>query len=962
MKLSAQLASASAETSVGDGAGKRDAVKSEGGACYVARKLSEFCADNEGKVEVHAVGHSAGSIFHCYFIPAALDLGAPHFKSVHFLAPAVRVDTFKIELADRIGNGVDQLSIFTMSKSFEQDDNCASVYRKSLLYLIYHALEPERKTPILGLEVSLRDDPELKNLLGLGVPNASGEVIWSVSLSDKGRNASTSTTHGGFDDDGPTLNSVAQRMLGKADADNIIEYVTGERGMRGADLWKDQVDWPEQLKSEFRYTPATGAPVPAQPVTTPAYAPAVGVSLPPSAAVMAGGRRRAICVGINRYPTAPLSGCVADAQAWAGALKRLGFEDPVMLLDERATRASIVESLTSLVTSSRPGGVIAFQYSGHGTQLPDLNGDEIGGDSPGQDEALCPYDFASGAFLIDDDVGETFNRLPGGVNLTCFMDCCHSGTISRFAVGSTPGATVGRAEEHPRFINATDQLKQAHRRFRESIGGHRAISSGGPSLMKEIVFSACLSSEVAWESGGQGEFTVRALRVLQGGVDGITNEQFEVDNNDGAQQVRYRRVDLDDKAVLMKDGQDPTPSDPRFHQQMVYAVCSNVYSTFRSALGRQIAWGFKRREEPERLYIRPHAFSGQNAYYDEKLGELNFGYYRATEDLATDRTLPGGFVFTCLSHDVIAHELTHAILDGLRSNFSLPSGADVIAFHEAFADLVALFQHFSYKEVVRTAIATSGGKIEKATFLTDLAQQFGHTIGKKAALRSAIDTEPPKLYDQKLEHHELGGILVSAVFEAFLTVYKRKTARYIRLATSGSGMLPAGELPTDLQSVLADKASRLAGQFLCILIRAIDYCPPIDLRFGEYLRAIITADYDLVPDDVWGYREALIDAFLRRNIYPRGVSSLSEDALLWRPTARPCDRSQRWISPTCNFRAIPLLPPGRGSCDARRAFWATSCHVQSRWRNSASWPTPIRGWKASSSILLRSNRSARQDA
>lgn len=369
---------------------------------------------------------------------------------------------------------------------------------------------------------------------------------------------------------------------------------------------------------------------------------------------------------------------------------------------------------------------------------------------------------------------------------------------------------------------------------------------------------------------------------------GPVGRLFKVDNYDGAHQVCYRRVDLDDKAVLIKDGQDPTPSDPRFHQQMVYAVCSNVYSTFRSALGRQVAWGFARKEEPERLYLRPHAFSGQNAYYDERLGELSFGYYRANEGLATDRTLPGGFVFTCLSHDVIAHELTHAILDGLRSNFSIPSGPDVIAFHEAFADLVALFQHFSYKEVVRVAIASSGGKIEKAKFLTDLAQQFGHATGKKAALRSAIDTEPPKLYDPELEPHELGGILVSAVFEAFLTIYKRKTARYIRLASNGLGVLPAGELPADLQSILADKASQLASQFLSILIRAIDYCPPVDLRFGEYLRAMITADYDLVPDDVWGYREALIDAFLRRNVYPRNVSSLSEDALLWRSTTRPC--------------------------------------------------------------------------
>jgi hypothetical protein len=517
MKLSAQLASASGQAPDGIG---------EGGARYVARKLSQFCADNQGNIELHAVGHSAGSIFHSYFIPAALDLGAPSFRSVHFLAPAVRVDTFKTEMAGRIGKGVDQLSIFTMSKSFEQDDNCASVYRKSLLYLIYGGLEPERKTPILGLELSLRGDSELKKLFGLGVPSAPGEVIWSVSLSDKGRSASTSKSHGGFDDDGPTMSSVARRILGKADADHIVEYVTGERGARGADLWNDQVDWPESIQSEFGFTPVTATTPSTLPIAPTVTAPTV--SAPPlSSTIIGGGRRRALCVGIDHYPTAPLSGCVADVQAWAGMFKRVGFEEPIMLLDERATRAAIVESLSSLVTSSRPGDVIVFQYSGHGTQLPDVSGDEMGGDTSGEDEAICPYNFASGEFLIDDDIGEIFNRLPSGVNLTCFMDCCHSGTISRFAVGTTPGAGVARPDERPRFIVASDELKQAHRRFRERLGGRRAISSGGPSLMKEVVFSACLSSEVAWESGGHGEFTVRALRVLQSGVAGMTNEQFE---------------------------------------------------------------------------------------------------------------------------------------------------------------------------------------------------------------------------------------------------------------------------------------------------------------------------------------------------------------------------------------------------------------------------------------------------
>lgn len=363
---------------------------------------------------------------------------------------------------------------------------------------------------------------------------------------------------------------------------------------------------------------------------------------------------------------------------------------------------------------------------------------------------------------------------------------------------------------------------------------------------------------------------------------------FKVDDFDESSNVQYRRANLDEPLVLLKQGYDPSPSDPRFHQQMVYAVSSNVYATFRRALGRQIGWGFHRADDAQRLLLRPHAFRGNNAYYDKEAGALCFGYDMAPAGPATDRTLPGSYVFSCLSHDVIAHELTHAILDGLRSNFSVPSGPDVIAFHEAFADLVAIFQRLSYKEMVSSAIRKSRGQLEQAALLTDLAQQLGHALGKKSALRSAISQNPPKLYNPQDEAHELGAVLVAAIFEAFITIYKRKTAQYLRLATRGSGILPDGELSADLQDILAQSASRLAGQFLSLLIRAIDYCPPVDIRFGEYLRAIITADYDLVPDDPWAYREALIDAFLRRQVYPRHVSSLSEDSLLWRSTPSAC--------------------------------------------------------------------------
>lgn len=361
---------------------------------------------------------------------------------------------------------------------------------------------------------------------------------------------------------------------------------------------------------------------------------------------------------------------------------------------------------------------------------------------------------------------------------------------------------------------------------------------------------------------------------------------FKLDTYDYVEKTAYRKADLDQPNVLLRSGYDPSPSEPRFHQQMVYAVCSSVYATFRSALGRHVAWGFTRRDDPTRLLLRPFAFKGANACYDKDLGALCFGYDVASEQPSAIRNLPGGYVFSCLSHDVVAHELTHALLDGLRSHFSMPTGPDVAAFHEGFADLVAIFQRLSYKKLVTTALRKSGGKLGQAPLLTDLALQMGWAHGKRSALRSAVTDGEPAVYDADGEPHELGGVLVGAVFEAYLTIFERKCAPYLRLAEHGSDIQAGEELPRDLVDMLAHVASSLAGHFLALIVRAVDYCPPVDIRLGEYLRALITADHDLVPDDPWAYREALIDAFFRRSIYPRHVPTLAEDALLWRPTRR----------------------------------------------------------------------------
>ena len=169
----------------------------------------------------------------------------------------------------------------------------------------------------------------------------------------------------------------------------------------------------------------------------------------------------------------------------------------------------------------------------------------------------------------------------------------------------------------------------------------------------------------------------------------------------------YSLVDLDDAFILAQDGLQPSEGDPRSHQQIVYAVASSVIERFERYLGRRFRWRGK-----AKLALVPHAFEGRNAYSDPNRKAVLFGYYRADAN-DPGANLPGQVIFTCLSSDIIAHEVTHAIVHRLRPFFAEATNADVFAWHEAFADLIALFQHFAYREVVLEAIASTSGSLEK---------------------------------------------------------------------------------------------------------------------------------------------------------------------------------------------------------------------------------------------------------
>jgi hypothetical protein len=384
---------------------------------------------------------------------------------------------------------------------------------------------------------------------------------------------------------------------------------------------------------------------------------------------------------------------------------------------------------------------------------------------------------------------------------------------------------------------------------------------------------------------------------------GPAGEYVEVVDVDPSSGCVYDPVDLNDPDLLAQDGLSPSTGNPQFHQQMAYAVAMKTIANFEGVLGRKILWAERRYDENlgtikepalryvQRLRIYPHALRDENAYYSPSKAALLFGYFNASTTDPRDE-LPGGVVFTCLSHDIVAHETTHAILDGMHRRMLDASNVDMIAFHEAFADIVAIFQHFTLPGLLLDQIQRTRGNLQSNSLLARLAAQFARATGQGDALRNALGTfdadgrrEAPDPADlgRTFEPHERGAILVAAVFDAFVRMYENRTADLRRIASGGTGVLPEGDIHPDLARRFAEEAVRLSQRVLDMCIRAIDYLPPVDVTFGDFLRAVVTADADFYPDDANRYRLAFIEAFRDRGIFPLDVRALAEDALRWKP-------------------------------------------------------------------------------
>ena len=403
---------------------------------------------------------------------------------------------------------------------------------------------------------------------------------------------------------------------------------------------------------------------------------------------------------------------------------------------------------------------------------------------------------------------------------------------------------------------------------------------------------------------------------------GPVGRRFAVIDYDGANKCYYPPVNLNDPLILASQGLDPSESDPRFHQQMVYAVASQTVDKFEAALGRSIHWrradrpiGREKPADPTDdiwvLKLYPHAMVQANAFYSREAQGILFGYFKAAEQ-NQGNNLPGQRVFTCLSHDIIAHEVTHAVIDGIRTFFTEPTNPEVLAFHEAFADLTALFLHFCHPDALLDTIQKTGGRLYQFELtpdaapamgsaltgkaparirgeewvrnpLVELAQQFGQASGKAHGLRAALDERPDPAALQRCinDPHALGSILVAAVFDAYFSTYMHESADLFRIYRAGGAPVTSPELPLSLANLLTEAAARTADEFFQLCARALDYCPPVDITFGDFLRALMTASADLRPEADRSVRQMLMQAFRVRGIYPDSASFFSEDALCW---------------------------------------------------------------------------------
>lgn len=353
---------------------------------------------------------------------------------------------------------------------------------------------------------------------------------------------------------------------------------------------------------------------------------------------------------------------------------------------------------------------------------------------------------------------------------------------------------------------------------------------------------------------GNGEIVTSLVTFPYESVEsGPIGHRVHVVDYDASTETMYPPATLGSATMTARVSRKKMLNTPGYHAQNVYGLVMSTVARFERALGRRTPWGFASHQ----IKVVPHAFAVANAFYSPDAEALLFGYYERGKET----------VFTCLSHDVVVHETTHALLDGMRRRFTQASSPDQAAFHEAFADIVALLSIFSMTEVVEIVVdqaaktsdsapdgeAIPTGLVPVETFEPDnlvksalfgLAEQLNDLnpdYQRVGALRRSITILPePGILDSPTysEPHKRGELLVAATMQTFLQVWQRRLQP-----------LRIGDARLIDRSRAIEEGAAVADQLLTMCIRGLDYTPPVHIDFRDFLSAVLTADREVRFDD-----------------------------------------------------------------------------------------------------------------
>jgi hypothetical protein len=259
--------------------------------------------------------------------------------------------------------------------------------------------------------------------------------------------------------------------------------------------------------------------------------------------------KRALLIGINRYqiPGSDLRGCVNDVKNLGSALEELcGFRpaDIETLTDLDATKKAMEAGIKRLVKGGRKGDVLLLHYSGHGSNVPDDDGDE----ADRRDEILCPTDLDWKDPLRDDWLRKTFDSLRSGVSLTVVMDCCHSGTNTR-AINPPDAPIIARYLPNPWDIMAVESGRRLKGRV---IGRLRRTphNKRGPDVvtvsLPETLITGCRDTQTsadAFIAGSyNGALTYYLVSVIREARGKLTYRELHARTAAQLKQERYDQV------------------------------------------------------------------------------------------------------------------------------------------------------------------------------------------------------------------------------------------------------------------------------------------------------------------------------------------------------------------------------------------------------------------------------------